>query len=48
MAFDSIIESKHKCRSDNEAKKICNVMTLDDKIKILHELGGAAVDITFR
>jgi hypothetical protein len=31
----SIMESKHKSKSDNEAKKSCKVMTPDEKIKIL-------------
>jgi hypothetical protein len=46
------MESKRKCKSDNEANKICNVMTLDEKIKILDKLRGAlsaaAVGLTFR
>jgi hypothetical protein len=27
--------SKRKCKSDNEVKETCKVMTLDEKIKIL-------------
>jgi hypothetical protein len=46
------MESKRKCKSDNEAKTSCEVMTLDDKIKILDKLRGgmsaAAVGLTFR
>jgi hypothetical protein len=46
------MESKHECKSDNEAKKSCKVMTLDEKIKILENLRGsmsvAAVGLIFR
>jgi hypothetical protein len=46
------MESNRKCESDNEVKKSCNVMTLDEEIKILGKLRGgmnaAAVGITFR
>jgi hypothetical protein len=46
------MESKRKCKSDIEAKKNCEVMTLAKKIKILDRLRGSihavAVDLTFR
>jgi hypothetical protein len=46
------VESKRKCKSDNEVKKSCDVMTLDDKVEILQKLrggmGSAAVGLTFR
>jgi hypothetical protein len=52
LPLDSIMESKRTCKSDNEAKKSCEVMTLDEKIKILFKLRGgisaAAVGIIFR
>jgi hypothetical protein len=52
LFLDSITESKRKCKSDNEAKKSCKVMTPDEKIKILDMLRGgmsaAAVGPTFR
>jgi hypothetical protein len=52
LPLDSITESKRKCKSDNEAKKSCKVMTLDEKINILDKLRGgmsaAAVGLTFR
>jgi hypothetical protein len=52
LPFDSIMESKHKYKSDNEAKKSCKVMTLDEKIQILDKLRGGmsagAVGPTFR
>jgi hypothetical protein len=35
------MESKHKCKSNNEAKKSCKVMILDEKIKILYKLRGS-------
>jgi hypothetical protein len=51
LPLDGIMESKHKCRSDNEAKKSCKVMTLDEKIQILDKLCGgmsaAAAGLTF-
>jgi hypothetical protein len=51
LPLDSITESKRKCKSDNEVKKSCKVMTLDEKIKILDKLRGgmstAAVGLTF-
>jgi hypothetical protein len=34
------MESKRKCKSDNEAKKSCKVMTLDEEIKIVDKLRG--------
>jgi hypothetical protein len=40
LHLDGIMESKRKCKSDNEAKKSCKVMTLDEKIKILDTLRG--------
>jgi hypothetical protein len=40
LPLDSITGSKRKCKSDNEAKKSCKVMTLDEKIKILDKLRG--------
>jgi hypothetical protein len=52
LPLDSIMESKSKCKSSNEGKKSCKVMTLDDKIKILDKLRGgmsaAAVALAFR
>jgi hypothetical protein len=46
------MESKRKCKNDNEANKSCKVMTLDEKIKIPDKLRGglsaAAVGLTFR
>jgi hypothetical protein len=46
------MESKRKCKSDNEAKKTCKVMTPDDKIRILGKLRGGvcavAVGMTSR
>jgi hypothetical protein len=51
LPLDSIMELKRKCVSENEAKKSCKVMTLDEKIKILDTLRGgmsaAAVGLTF-
>jgi hypothetical protein len=45
------MESKRKCKSDNEAENSCKVMTLDEKINILDKLRGgmstAAVSLTF-
>jgi hypothetical protein len=32
------MESKHKCKSDDKAKKNVKVPTLDEKIKILDKL----------
>jgi hypothetical protein len=40
LPLDSIMESKRKCKSDNEVKKSCKVMTLDEKINILDKLRG--------
>jgi hypothetical protein len=52
LPLDSIMESKRKCNSDNEANKSCEVIALDEKIKILDKLRGgmspAAVGLTFR
>jgi hypothetical protein len=46
------MESTRKYKSDNEAKKSCKVMKLDDKIKILGKLRGGmsavALGLTFR
>jgi hypothetical protein len=46
------MESKCKCKSDNETKKGCKVMSLDEKIVILDTMRGgvcaAAVGLTFR
>jgi hypothetical protein len=51
LPLDSIMEPKRKCKSDNEVKKSYEVMTLDEKIKILDKLRGgmsaAAVSLTF-
>jgi hypothetical protein len=52
LPLDSIMESKRKCKSDNEVKTSCKVMTLDEKINILDKLRGGmsatAVVLTFR
>jgi hypothetical protein len=52
LPLNSTMETKRKCKSDNEVKKSCKVMTLDEKIKILDKLRGgmsaAAVGLTFR
>jgi hypothetical protein len=52
LLLDSIMESTRECKSDNETKGSCNVMTLDEQIKILDKLRGgmsaAAAGITFR
>jgi hypothetical protein len=52
LPLDSIMGSKRKCKSDNETKKSCKVMALDEKIKILDKLrpgmSAAAVGLTFR
>jgi hypothetical protein len=46
------MESKHKRESDNEENKSCNIMTLDEKIKIPDKPRGgmraAAAGLTFR
>jgi hypothetical protein len=44
------MESKRKCNSDNEAKKSCEVMTLDEKIMLdkLRDGISAAVGLTLR
>jgi hypothetical protein len=34
------MELKRKCNSDNEVKKICEVIAPDKKIKILDKLRG--------
>jgi hypothetical protein len=51
-SFNSIVESERKCKSDNEAKKGCKVMALDDIMKILDDLrsdsSSTAVGLTFR
>jgi hypothetical protein len=51
LPLDSIMESKRTCKSDNETKKSCKVMTLDEKISILDNLHGgmsvAALGLTF-
>jgi hypothetical protein len=45
------MESKHTSKSDNEGKKSCKVMTLDEKMKIPDEvhsgMNAAAAGITF-
>jgi hypothetical protein len=38
LSLDSTVESKHKCKKDNEAKKNCKVIALFGKIKILDKL----------
>jgi hypothetical protein len=38
LPMESIMESKQKCKSDNEATNSLKVMTLDEKIKILDKL----------
>jgi hypothetical protein len=40
LAFDIILESKHKCKSDNEAKINCQVVALDDTVKKNSKLRG--------
>jgi hypothetical protein len=44
-------ESNRKSKSDNEAKKCCRVVTLDEKIRIVDKLRGgmtaSAADLTF-
>lgn len=51
LPLDSIMESKCKCKSENDANKSCKSMILDKKIKILNKLRGnkcvAAVGLTF-
>jgi hypothetical protein len=45
--MDRIMESKHKYKSDNEAKKSCkDVKTIVDKLR--GSKSAAAVGITFR
>jgi hypothetical protein len=50
LPLDSIMESKCKHKSDNEANKSFKVMTPDEKIKILDKLcsgmSAAAVGLT--
>jgi hypothetical protein len=45
------METKRKHESENKANKICKVITLDEKIKILYKLRGgmntAVADLTF-
>jgi hypothetical protein len=45
------MESKCKCKSNNDVKKSCKVITLGEKINILDTLCGdmhaAAVGVTF-
>jgi hypothetical protein len=52
IALGHHYESECKCKSDNEAKKSCKVVTLDEKIKILDKfrrgMSAAAVSLTFR
>jgi hypothetical protein len=52
LPSDSITEPKRKCKSDNEAKKSCKVIIIDEKIKILDKLrrgmSAAAVGLTVR
>jgi hypothetical protein len=38
--LDNDSESKRECKSDNEAKKSCTFMTLDEKIKMIDKLRG--------
>jgi hypothetical protein len=40
LPLGSIMESKHKSQSDNEAKKSCKVMTLAVKIKTPDKMCG--------
>jgi hypothetical protein len=51
LPLDSIMESECKCKSNNEVKKSCKVITLGEKINILDKLRGdmhaAAVGLTF-
>jgi hypothetical protein len=45
--YRSIIESKRKCKNDNEANKRCKFVISDGKIKILSSFpGGMSVDET--
>jgi hypothetical protein len=52
LPLDSIMVSKHKGKSNNETKKSCKVMTLDEKVNILSKLHSgmntAAVGLTVR
>jgi hypothetical protein len=51
LPLDSTMESKCKCKCDNETKESCKVITLDKKAKILDKLwdgiSAAAVGLTF-
>jgi hypothetical protein len=51
LPLDSVMDSKRKCKTDNEAKNSWKVVILDEKIKILDTLRGdtttAAVYVTF-
>jgi hypothetical protein len=38
LPLDSIMESKHTCKSDNDAKRSCKAVTPDKKIKIPNKL----------
>jgi hypothetical protein len=52
LQLDSIMESKRKSRSDNEANKSCKVVTLDEITKIIDNMRGnmcaEATVVTFR
>jgi phage gp16-like protein len=52
LPLDNFMESKRKCKRDNEAKTSCKVMALDEKIKILDKLrcgmSAVAVGLTCR
>jgi hypothetical protein len=41
------MESKRKCKSDNEAEICCVVMTLDEEIKIVDTLRGGLITAAF-
>jgi hypothetical protein len=49
--MDSIMKARRRSKSDNEAKKICKVITVGEKIKIRDKLrsdtSAAAVGLTF-
>jgi hypothetical protein len=40
LPLGSIMKSKRKFKSENEANKSCMVLTLDEEIKILDKLRG--------
>jgi hypothetical protein len=40
LPLGSIMESKRKYKSDNEANRSCKVMALDERIKILDKSRG--------